>query len=91
MAALPCTKPPAAIIDLDLQLLADKIVADYKATRKAFASLVNRPLLEVEGDAKAVGRRRAEIGVELHGSSLAHVPEKWEPVFRIEHAQTQRI
>lgn len=36
----------AAIIDLDLHSLAECLRADYKATRKAFASLVNRGLLE---------------------------------------------
>lgn len=41
----------AAVIDLDLHSLAGWLRADYKATRKAFASLVNRGLLEeVEND-----------------------------------------
>jgi hypothetical protein len=33
-------------------------------------------------------------GMRLHSPrtrSLAHVPEKWEPVFRTEHAQNRRI
>ncbi len=41
-----CTKPVAAVIGLDLHLLAKKLEADYKATRAAFDSLVNRCLLE---------------------------------------------
>jgi hypothetical protein len=32
-----------------------------------------------------VGRDRQD------GGALAHVPEKWKPVFRTEHAQNQRI
>jgi hypothetical protein len=33
----------------------------------------------------------ASLEATADGASLAHVPEKWEPVFRTEHAQNRRI
>jgi hypothetical protein len=49
--------PVAAIIDLDLHLLAESLRADYKATRAAFASLVKRGLLEEVKNKKTRGRK----------------------------------
>jgi hypothetical protein len=42
------------------------------------------------GAGSAAGGQRRD-GEARAGDALAHVPEKWEPVFRIEHAQNQRI
>ena len=63
--------------------------------------LSNRIFFAGEAVARdALGHRRRRLGIgrarrrcrdQAPRPALAHVPEKWEPVFRTEHAQNRRI
>ena len=53
-------------------------------------ALVPEPEVRAHRGANAIANFRFKSGTRII-ELLAHVPEKWEPVFRIEHAQNRRI